>query len=547
VGLALLVSAGYAHPDARHSFRQGGTLRVELPGRDIDDIDPSLANGDVTWHTEYSTALKLFNYPDAPAPKGSRLVPEGASAFNVSRDGRTYTFTIRRGFRFSDGTPVNAQSYAYAINRALDKDLQSPAFQFIADPMSVNIAGAQDVRYGKAYTAEGVRVRGNKLIVHLTRPEGTFLSKISMPFFQAMPRSLARGRKVNLVDDAHVLPSAGPYYVSGRVPNRSVNLVRNPFYAKDVSSKYRRRPRRLSAIEIKTQTTYEASYQAVRTNQADYSYVLPLGVGKDLEQEFGLKGRFRVRPRNCISYFALNSNNRLFHDNPQLRRAVNYVIDRKALVELSGATVKLPTDQYLPTGFPGFKDIKAYPFTPNVPKAQELARGHVPSGGPWIYYYSAMGIGPQRMELMRAALARIGITIDPRGFRGEYPPSDKRNSPHAFAEGGWCQDYMEYADPYAFINVLLYGRGIQEENNDNISYFDNPAYDDRMERAAKLVGAARLRAYQRLEHDLVTKQAPWAAWGQTAKQFFFSDNVDQRTFMYQPIYESAPYNVLALK
>ena len=65
--------------------------------------------------------------------EGRELVPEGASSFKVSRDGRKYTFTIRPGFRFSDGSKVTAENYAFAINRALGRDLQSPAFQFVAD------------------------------------------------------------------------------------------------------------------------------------------------------------------------------------------------------------------------------------------------------------------------------------------------------------------------------------------------------------------------------------------------------------------------------
>jgi ABC-type oligopeptide transport system substrate-binding subunit len=205
----------------------------------------------------------------------------------------------------------------------------------------------------------------------------------------------------------------------------------------------------------------------------------------------------------------------------------------------------LPHDQYLPRGFPGFRDIDAYPFEPDEAKARELARGHVPSGGPWVYNYGLASPGPERMELVRRQLAKIGITIDPRPLRiFNYDPARKRNSPHAFETTGWCQDF---SDPYDFINTLLYGRGIQEENNNNIAYFNDPAYDNRMERAARLTGDARLRAYTRLEHDLVRKAAPWAVWGQPANQFFFSDSVDMRSFVYQPIYESPPYNLLALK
>ena len=144
-GTGLLVSAGHASGSHASKLRQGGTLRVNLPVTDIDDIDPSIAYGDTSWHIEYSTALKLFNYPEAPASRRSQLVPEGASSFKVSRDGTKYTFTIRRGFRFSDGTEVTAQNYAFAINRALGRDLQSPAFQFVADSWGgENIVGAQD-------------------------------------------------------------------------------------------------------------------------------------------------------------------------------------------------------------------------------------------------------------------------------------------------------------------------------------------------------------------------------------------------------------------
>jgi ABC-type transport system substrate-binding protein len=540
------VSAGHASQTNGSELRQGGTLRVNLPVTDIDDIDPSLAYGTTTWHIEYSTALKLLNYPDAPGPRGSRLVPEGASSFKVSRDGTTYTFTIRRGFRFSDGTEVTARNYAFAINRALSKDLQSPAFQFVGSSYDeVSIVGAQQVRDGTAATASGVRVRGNKLIVTLTKPHGTFLSRITMPFFQAMPTTLLVTEKVTSVDAAHPLPSAGPYYVAERVPNRLVVLKKNPSYAAGVAKGYKRRPANLDQVNIRTFVDLDASYQEVRANQADYAYDLPTGVAEEIEEEFGLKGRFRVRPGNCITYIAMNSNNRLFRGNPRLRRAVNYVIDRKAMVELSEEYAALPADQYLPAGSPGFKNIDAYPFTPDVAKAQELAEGHVPSGGPWIYYYSLYSPGPQRMELVRRQLRLIGIEIDPRGFRGYVePPGGKRNSPHAFTYGGWC---LDYPDPYNFFNYVLYGGSIQEENNNNTSYFNSRLYNRRMVRAARLVGPARLHAYERLEHDLVTKAAPLAVWSQPAKQFFFSDSVDMRSFAYQPIYQTPPYNLLALK
>jgi peptide/nickel transport system substrate-binding protein len=560
VGVSLLVAAGPASSSSskagqasKGALKKGGTLRVDLPVTDIDDIDPSLAYGTTTWHIQYSTALKLLNYPDAAAPRGSRLIPEGASSYRVSKGGRVYTFTIRPGFRFSNGTPVKAANYAFAINRALGKDLQSPAFQFIADANATNIVGAQAVRDGNATKASGVKVKGSRLTITLTKPDATFLSKITMPFFQALPTTLSRQNKVINVSGSNPLPSAGPYYVSDREPNRLVTIKKNPHYAKAVSRKYKRRPRNLSQINIKTAVNLEASYQEVRANQADYTYDIPPTAPAELGREFGTtKGRFRVTGSNCVSYVAMNSGGtgsgaQLFNNNSNLRRAVNYVINRKAMVDLSGAYAGQPHDQYLPKGFPGYKELgtKGYPNTSNVSRARQLAQGHTKSGN-WKYYYGLAAPGPQRMELVRSYLSQIGINIDPQGFRGFaiYDAAGKRNSPHAFTTGGWCQDY---SDPYDFINVLLYGGALQDENNNNLAYFNNAAYNKRMEQAAKLIGSKRLNTYAQLENDLVTKQGPWAAWNQPTNQFFFSNKVDPKSLVYQSLYEAFPYNIMALK
>jgi peptide/nickel transport system substrate-binding protein len=491
--------------------------------------------------------LKLLNYPDAAAPRGSRLVAEGASSYKVSGGGRVYTFTIRPGFRLSNGARVTAANYAYAINRAANKDLQSPAFQFIADPNGTNIVGAQDVRDGKAATMRGVRVRGNKLTVTLTKPDATFLAKITMPFFQAMPTNLSKTNKVINVSGNN-LPSGGPYYVASREPNRLVSLRKNPFYARNVARSFKRRPANLSAINIKTAVNLEASYQEVRANQADYTYDIPPTAPAELGRQFGTtRGRFRVTTSNCVSYIAMNSNNALFNGNPGLRRAVNYVINRNAMVDLQGAYAGRQTDQYLPRGFPGYKELgaKGYPATQNLSRARTLAQGNTRSGR-GVYYYGLAAPGPQRMELVRSYLSQLGISIEPQGFRGFaiYDAAGKRNSPHAFTTGGWCQDYP---DPYDFINVLLYGGNIQEENNNNLAYFNNAAFNKRMERSAKLVGAPRMKAYGALENDLVSQQAPWAAWSQPTNQFFFGSRVNTGTLVYQPIYEEYPYNVLALR
>lgn len=546
-GAALLVAAGFAGPagsspanasSASKALKRGGTLRINIPGGDIDSIDPSIAYGTTTWAIEYSTALKLLDYPDAPAPRGSQLRPSGASKYTVSRDGRTYTFFIRAGQRFSNGKRVTAGSFAYAINRALDKDLQSPAFQFVSDPTATNIVGAQAVRDGKAAKASGVRVSGNKLIVKLTKADPTFLAKISMPFFQAMSNSLPRGKEIISVS-GNGLPSAGPYYVSFREPNRTVTLKRNRFYRGP-------RPRNLDAINFRVGVNLESGYREVLAGQADYQEGIPTTEYASLARQFGVnRGQFRVAPSNCTSYIAMNTKNQLFRGNVKLRQAVNFAINRNAMVQLAGLYGGRPYDQVLPPGFPGYRNANLYPSRPNIAKARTLARGSLRSGK-GVYFYGLTPPGPQRMELVRASLKAIGIDIDPKGYRGFaiYDAAGRRTSDHDFTTGGWCQDYP---DPYDFINVLLYGGNIQESNNNNLAYFNVPSYNRKMERAAKMLGAARLRTYGNLDIDIMKNQAPWAVWNNPTNRFFYGRRIAPKSWIYQPVYENPIYNAISLK
>lgn len=550
VGASLLVAAGYAGPaDSKPSsataakkgeLKRGGTLRVNIAGGDVDHIDPSLAYGTTSWEMEYVTAVKLLNYPDAVAPRGSRLVPEGASRYTVSRNGRVYTFFIRPGFRFSDGRPVTARNYVYAINRALDKELQAPGFQFVSDPAGSNIIGAQDVRDGKAAFARGLRIRGNRLTITLTKADPTFLAKISMPFFQAMSTRLPRGKEVINVS-GNALPSAGPYYVASREANRSIVLRRNPRYTGN-------RPRNLESIAFTAGVNIESGYRQVRAGQADYQLGLPPAEYASLGREFGVnRGRFRVAPSNCVSYMALNNDNPLFRNNVRLRQAVNFAISRTPMVQQYGAYGGTVTDQYLPPGFPGFKPADIYPLArPNLAQAQRLARGNIRTGR-GILFHGATPPGPQVAEIVRTDLRRIGINLETRAYRGFaiYDAAGRKGSDHAATVGtGWCQDYP---DPYDFINVLLYGGNIQAENNNNLAYFNNPQYNRKMEQAARLLGAARLRTYGELENDITRNQAPWAAWRVPNNRFFLGPRVDPRSFVYQPIYEAPSYGILALR
>ena len=143
----------------------------------------------------------------------------------VSNGDKTYTFTVRKGFRFSppSGAPVTAMTFKKVIERDLSKKMNSPAQSFAGD-----ILGAKEYTDGTATEVKGVKVNGNKISITLVKPAADFLSRIAMPFFCAVPENTPLNANGVLAPAA-----AGPYYIKSRTPSRQIVLAKNPNYGGD--------------------------------------------------------------------------------------------------------------------------------------------------------------------------------------------------------------------------------------------------------------------------------------------------------------------------
>ena len=199
--------------------QEGGILRISLsPASGLDHVDPALSFTQPGWALLDATCARLMTYPDKPAPASYRLQPEVAAGYEVSADFKTYTFTLRRGFRFSDGSPVRASAFARAINRALQPYVLAPAAMQMQD-----IVGAADVLAGRKPAAleSSPREQARR---SFTRPAPDFPARTAMPFFCAVPPKLPAS-----AEGLGAFPSAGPYYVqeyrSGRAGRRAAEPV----------------------------------------------------------------------------------------------------------------------------------------------------------------------------------------------------------------------------------------------------------------------------------------------------------------------------------
>ena len=355
-GASLLVASSFASAAGNSgALKKGGIWRAGTTGASV-QVDPQLAYITTAWWLEYATAAKLYNYPDKSGPAGSKLVPEVASHFTVTNGGKKYTFFIRKGFKFSDGTAVTANSFKYAINRTANHDLASPGAQFITDPTGTNIVGAKAVNDGKGTNVSGVQVKGNKLTVNLTKGDGTFMAKITMPFFQATSSKIPLTKElVNVSGNDY--PSAGPYYMSRNAPDDLTQLRQNKYWTPGPG---RTRPRNITGLDYKWNLNEQTAFNQVKANQLDEG-PLPAAEVQGVASTYGVnKTRFWTKPVNCTGYLPMNTANSLFKGNLPLRQAVNYAVSRKPYVAQAGPYAGQPWTHLFNPGVPGWRNVSIY-------------------------------------------------------------------------------------------------------------------------------------------------------------------------------------------
>jgi peptide/nickel transport system substrate-binding protein len=489
--LAAVLSIGQ-----QHAKPPSDTL-VIAQTQDFPSLDPALASSPEAWQLEYATCAKLVDYPAVAGYRGTRLTPELAESLPiVSRDRRTYTFHVRSGRRFSDGTPVTAASFARALARAASPQLVSPAEPYLREVTDWHASG-------------------DKLVIQLSRPAPDFVQRLALPYFCAVPKSAP------FAQDDH-LPSAGPLYVQHYDPGRTLMLARNPYYRGA-------RPSRVAKVRYDFGAYPSQIVLELERGLVDYGTLTNGGFAALA----GARKHLFVAQQPVVAYLALNTQRPLFRDNPQLRRAVNLALDRPQLARLFGPEGAQPADEYLPPGFPGYTAQHIYPVDgPDLAAARKLAKGHL-RGGKAVFLACGSADCENRAIEVVGQLAKIGLHVTVRtspGF-GSTTLSSVRGTRFDIAD---VITRPDYGDPYALVDKLLDGRVIRSVGNTNVSYFDDPQFDRSIDRAQQLTGVARDRAYGRLGVQVARVDAPLAAYAVLNARVYVSSRVGCLT--YQPVY-----------
>jgi ABC-type transport system substrate-binding protein len=483
-GVALLVSAAFAGPNGES--RRGGTLRLMWAAEPV--LDPALAGGPVgSWILLNATCAKLFTIVEVPKTGRTRVVPEVVRSFEVSGDGRTYTFELKRTFRFHTRAPVTARSFADAFNRTASPAMNSGAWR---RGFFLEITGAKAFREGRAASISGVQVLGPyRLRIRLDRRAGDFLARLTMPYFcPILPRTPIS--PAGIQDP----PGSGPYYIADRVRERRMVLARNPYYGGDRTANP---DRILWTIE----TDAAARIRATERNENDFIslFAYPDAVVRDLEERYGLNrrgGRFLRLPTLSNFMFAFNTRSPAFKGagTAPLRKAINYTLDRRALTQAHGYLVGRRTDRLVPA--PLSESRRFYPIRGPDPVTarQWLARArHRPKS--LTLYTAAFPFNVATAEVFKSNLKQLDIDVDVKYF--SFPTLlEKLVTKGEPWDVTWLPWGTFYPGPAGVLLPLL----------------NDTRYTPRIDAANRVRGAGRARSWAKLETDLMRKDPPAAVY-----------------------------------
>jgi len=258
-----------------------------------------------------------------------------------------------------------------------------------------------------------------------------------------------------------------------------------------------------------------------------------------LVERFGInRTRFWRMPINCLSFIPLNNANGIFARNPQLRKAVNWAIDRSDYV--GGSFAITPWTHLFTPLTPGAviaKRKQPYGVRANIAKARKLAAGHLGDGRITIAYRSSGTLDPSRVQVVRSALILLGFDpakIVMEGYAGAqiYEATGvKGNDIDMGVSMGWCSDYP---DSTSALRIALAS-----------SQFHG--YDAKIAAAERLPVNERAKALGKLDIAMMKNVAPLAPMGYYNNLFLFSNRVDPRSLVYSPVYTDWSIPALALK
>ena len=416
-----------------------------------------------------------------------KIAPDIAKTWDVSTDGKTFTFHLRQDVKFQDGKPVKASDFKYSWERALNPTTNS----LTAGTYLNDIVGATDVLSGNATQLSGVSVLDDYTIqVSIDAPKAYFLEKMAYPTAFVVDKT-----NVQSGSNWWQHPNGtGPFKLQQWQQDQLVVLQRNANYYGEKA--------KLSQVVFKLYSG--SSLQLYQEGSIDVSFVSSDYMGLVTDPSNAISKELTTYPELSLYYLGFNTSAPPF-DDVKVRQAFSYAVDKDRLIKLSAQNVVTTAYGILPPEMPGYDTtLQGLRFDPE--KAKELIAaskyGDVSRLPPIVLTTSGWGgdisgvIGGIIEEWRR----NLGVEVTVRQLEPEeflYTLNQEKNE---LFDEGWIADYP---DPQDFLDVL-FRTGAQN----NTGGYTNPELDSLLDQAAtEQDTSARLTMYQDAEQMVVQDAA----------------------------------------
>jgi peptide/nickel transport system substrate-binding protein len=525
---ALLLSGAACLPAVAQTHR-GGTLHLVAHAA-AGTLDPQINYTLEFWQIEQATYDGLLAFRKAAGVAGLTIVPDLAEAVPPPQDGgKTYTFTLRRGITFSDGTKLSAEDVAATFRRIFK--VSSPT----AGTFFNGIVGADAcLKTPKDCALPGVVAddAANTVTFHLTQPDPEFFDKLAVQHALIVPHS-APAKDVGVTP----LPGTGAYMIAAFDPNKQMKVVRNPHFKPwSADAQPDGYP---DEIDYDFGLPSEDEINAVEKGQADWTFEPPPG---DRLRELGetYAEQIHISPLTEIYYASMNTNIPPFN-SLKARLAVNHAIDRAALVKLfGGPKLATPSCQILPPGIDGYvpycpfgKSPGAQWSAPDMEKARQLVQESGTMGQSVTVIVDDGAVGRGIGTYLVGVLKSLGYKASVHSLSSdvEYTYIQNSNNKMQIGVSFWSQDYPAPSD---FLNVLYSCASFHpgSDSSINMSGFCDHEIDAEMQKALT-ADITDTKAGAKIWADVdrkITDQAPAAVLYVPKQIDFVSKRVGHFTF-----------------
>ena len=464
--------------------RRGGTLHIVSP-TDWRSLDPVIAFDGSSTPIQKLAFRGLLNYDD-----GINLVPDQASDWNISPDGKTYTFHLKPGIKFSHGREVEAADYIFSLERVLD-----PKTASVGQTYYLDILGAKEFNEGKAEHVVGLRAPDARtLIIELKVPSFVFRYVLALNFADVLPREIVQqyGK-----DFQYHMVGSGPYRITEWRRNIHYRFERNPYY--NGPDGY------VDAVDLMIGGDNALHAMMVERGDLDRALASPADAVR-FRRDPKLRHWLQNVPTASTDYFFMNTEIKPF-DDVRVRRAISHAINHERLLKLVSG-FGLVAHGIVPASMPWTNfGLPEYPYDPE--KARILLReAGYPNGftNKLSYIFSRPDDVPIAQGIQQDLLAvGVRMELDPLVYSAfEVKVATRRSAPCGI--WGWNQDYPDASN---FLDVLLNGDRITDTECNNQAFYNNPKVNQLLAQAGEsVVPVERTRLFQEAER-LIMADAPW--------------------------------------